>query len=31
MLFIAIGLVASLAGRSSEKQPKKQETAVPAP
>jgi preprotein translocase subunit SecG len=31
MLFIAIGLIASLAGRSSEKQQKKQETAVPAP
>ena len=31
VLFIAIGLVASLAGRSSEKQPKKQEAAKPAP
>jgi hypothetical protein len=31
VLFIAIGLVASLAGRSSEKQSKKQEAATPAP
>jgi hypothetical protein len=31
VLFIAIGIVASLAGRSSQKQPKKQENAIPAP
>ncbi len=31
VLFIAIGLAASFAGRSSQKQPKKQEKAVPAP